>query len=54
MGAPLAGITPIFALYFLGFDKGKDIAKEIGGPLSKVVSLPATNHNADISKRHLL
>jgi len=27
MAAPLAGIAPIFAVYFWGFEKGKDIAR---------------------------
>lgn len=35
MSAPLVGVTPIFALYFLGFDQGKRIATSIGGPLVK-------------------
>eukprot|EP00041_Stephanoeca_diplocostata_P002174 m.24094 g.24094 ORF g.24094 m.24094 type:complete len:268 (+) comp13013_c0_seq6:219-1022(+) len=35
MSAPLAGVTPIFALYFLGFDMGKRIATNIGGPFVK-------------------
>ena len=26
MSAPLVAVTPIFAIYFWGFDKGKDIA----------------------------
>lgn len=33
MAAPLVGITPIFAIYFWGFEQGKNIAKAIGGPL---------------------
>eukprot|EP00924_Labyrinthula_sp_SR-Ha-C_P016527 maker-scaffold_6-snap-gene-6.9-mRNA-1 protein AED:0.01 eAED:0.01 QI:164/1/1/1/1/1/2/129/286 len=31
MAAPLLGITPIFAVYFWGFDLGKDIARKIEG-----------------------
>ncbi len=31
MTAPLIGITPIFAIYFLGFDWGKDIAASVEG-----------------------
>ena len=31
MAAPLVGITPIFAIYFLGFDWGKNIARSFEG-----------------------
>lgn len=31
MAAPLVGITPIFAVYFLGFDVGKNIARSVEG-----------------------
>lgn len=31
MAAPLAGISPIFAVYFAGFDAGKSIARSVGG-----------------------
>ncbi|GBG34310.1 Mitochondrial carnitine/acylcarnitine carrier protein [Hondaea fermentalgiana] len=31
MAAPLAGITPIFAVYFWGFDLGKQIARVVEG-----------------------
>jgi solute carrier family 25 carnitine/acylcarnitine transporter 20/29 len=31
MLAPFLGITPIFAVYFLGFDMGKDIARKFEG-----------------------
>lgn len=31
MAAPLVGITPIFAVYFLGFDVGKSIARSVEG-----------------------
>lgn len=31
MAAPLVGITPIFAVYFAGFDIGKDIARNFEG-----------------------
>lgn len=32
MAAPLAGITPIFAVYFLGYEHGKQIVGSVGGP----------------------
>jgi len=35
MSAPLVGITPIFAVYFWGFEQGKEFAKMIGGPFTK-------------------
>mmetsp|Transcript_11312 Transcript_11312/g.20904 ORF Transcript_11312/g.20904 Transcript_11312/m.20904 type:complete len:286 (+) Transcript_11312:96-953(+) len=31
MGAPLAGITPVFAIYFWGFEVGKQIARKAEG-----------------------
>ena len=31
MAAPIVGITPIFAIYFLGFDWGKNIARKYEG-----------------------
>eukprot|EP00040_Diaphanoeca_grandis_P029430 m.172466 g.172466 ORF g.172466 m.172466 type:complete len:290 (+) comp31685_c11_seq1:98-967(+) len=35
MAAPLAGIAPIFAVYFWGFGMGKNYAVQLGGPLVK-------------------
>lgn len=31
MAAPIVGITPIFAIYFWGFEMGKQIARSIEG-----------------------
>lgn len=33
MGAPLCTVTPMFAVYFWGFDQGKKLASGLGGPL---------------------
>lgn len=37
MGAPVAAVTPIFAVYFWGFDQGKNIAGLVEGkPVSQI------------------
>ena len=38
MGAPLVAVTPIFAVYFWGFDKGKDIAAYVEGTTPSKIS----------------
>ena len=39
MGAPIVGVTPIFALSFFGFGLGKDIVRNVTGDKSENLSL---------------
>lgn len=39
MGAPIVGVTPIFALSFFGFGVGKDLVRSVSGDTSDNLSL---------------